>query len=37
MSTMPSPPHPWPHPSNEAPDVARLQRRLAPLLAVVMG
>jgi uncharacterized membrane protein YoaK (UPF0700 family) len=37
MSTMPSPPDPLPYASNEAPDVARLQRRLAPLLAVVAG
>ena len=37
MSTMPSPLQPGPHPSNEAHNVARLERPLAPLLAVVAG
>ncbi len=29
--------HRWPHLSNEAPNVAQLQRWLAPLLAMVAG
>ncbi|HXA86189.1 MAG TPA: YoaK family protein [Candidatus Dormibacteraeota bacterium] len=37
MSTVPSPPQPGPHTSNEAHDVARWQGRLPPLLSAVAG
>src|SRR5437870_5544568 len=37
MSTESNAPHPWPYPSHDSPDVARLQSRLPPLLSVVAG
>jgi uncharacterized membrane protein YoaK (UPF0700 family) len=37
MSTMPRPPQPGPHMSNEAHNVKRLERRLPPLLSAVAG
>jgi uncharacterized membrane protein YoaK (UPF0700 family) len=37
MSTESNAPHPWPYPSHDSPDVARLQSRLPPLLSAVAG
>ncbi len=37
MSPESNAPHPWPYPSHDSPDVARLQSRLPPLLSVVAG
>src|SRR2546427_3632533 len=37
MSTESNAPHPWPYPSHDSPDVARLQSRPPPLLSVVAG
>src|SRR5947209_4614054 len=37
MSTESNAPHPWPYPSHDSPDVARLQSRLPPLLSVIAG
>ena len=37
MSTESNAPHPWPYPSHDSPDVARLQSRLPSLLSVIAG
>src|SRR5882672_9158370 len=37
MSTESNAPHPWPFPSHDSPDVARLQSRLPSLLSVIAG
>ncbi len=37
MSPESNAPHPWPYPSHDSPDVARLQSRLPPLLSAVAG
>lgn len=37
MSTESTTPHPWRYPPSDIPDVARLQRRLPPLLSAVAG